>query len=93
MELNLRQQSLSYLQPAVITAQNQEETAECIVPDSSPDIERVLETCGMVLLRGKECREGSCTVSGSGILQHWPLAKSSKRVGRTKTTSQCAGRA
>ena len=65
MELNLRQQSLSYLQPAVITAQNQEETSECIVPDSSPDIERVLETSGMVLLRGKECREGSCTVSGS----------------------------
>lgn len=65
MELNLRQQSLSYLQPAAVSAQNQEETAECIVPDSSPDIERVLESCGMVLLRGKECRDGSCTVSGS----------------------------
>ena len=39
-----------------------------------------------------------CTVSGSGaegqtILQHWPLAKSSKRVGRTKTIAQCARRA
>ena len=38
------------------------------------------------------------TVSGSGaegqtILQHWPLAKSSKRVGRTKTIAQCARRA
>ena len=32
-----------------------------------------------------------CTVSGSGILQHGPLAKSSKRVGRTITIKNVLG--
>lgn len=65
MELNLRQQRVPYLEPVAAVVHNQEETAECIVPDSSPDIERVLDTSGLVLLRGKECREGSSTASGS----------------------------
>ena len=65
MELNLRQQTLPYLEPLAAVVQTMEESAECIVPDSSPDIERVLDSSGMVLLRAKECRDGSCTASGS----------------------------
>lgn len=65
MELELRQQQLSYLSPVAAAALTQEESGECIVPDASPDIERILDTSGLVLLRGKECREGSGTASGS----------------------------
>ena len=65
MEWNLRQQRLPYLAPTASVAQHLEESAECIVPDSSPDIDRILDTGGMILLRSKECREGSSTASGS----------------------------
>ncbi len=43
---------------------SQEETGETIVPDSYPDVERVLDAFGTVVLRGKEYRDGSVSVSG-----------------------------
>ena len=70
MELNLRQQTLPYLEPAA-AAIPVEESAECIVPDASPDIEQVLDSSGMVLLRSKECRDGRCSANGS--IRVWVL--------------------
>ena len=65
MELELRQQMLPYLAPTTAVQLPLEESAECIVPDASPDVERVLDSSGVVLLRSKECRDGSCSAGGS----------------------------
>ena len=71
MELELRQQKLPYLAPVAMAAQNLEESAECIVPDASPDIDRVLDTTGMILLREKTCQEGRCTANG--VVRAWVI--------------------
>ncbi len=92
MELNLRQQTLPYLQPVAAAAQNLEESAECIVPDSSPDIERVLDTSGMVLLRGKECRDGSCSANGSIRVWVVYLAERESTPRRLELTIPFSGR-
>ena len=41
-----------------------EEAAETVVPDTLPDVERVLYAGGTVFLRGKEAAEGSVSVTG-----------------------------
>lgn len=92
MELSLKRQILPYLQPTAAAAQNLEESAECIVPDSSPDIERVLDTGGMVLLRGKECREGCCTANGSVRVWVLYLAEGESTVRRLELSIPFSGR-
>lgn len=34
------------------------------MPDSSPDMARIVDCSGRVLLRSKDCRDGSVTISG-----------------------------
>ncbi len=51
--------------------QNQEQTQEIRLGDDMPDIGRVLGTWGQVLLRGKEWRNGSMSISG-GVMA-WVL--------------------
>ena len=62
--MELIRQTERYLSAAVSRTILQEQTGEAIVPDSSPDVERILGASGQVLLRSKECRAGSVSLSG-----------------------------
>lgn len=64
MELAFEEKKMPYLSPVVRQVLYQEETAESIVPDSSPDMARIVDCSGRVLLRSKDCRDGSATISG-----------------------------
>ncbi len=41
-----------------------EEMSDCVVPDTYPDIERVIYSCGEVLIGGKTVSDGKITVEG-----------------------------
>lgn len=47
------------------TVLNREETMEMIVPDACPDILEIVDTEGVLQLRGKECAEGCISLSGT----------------------------
>lgn len=64
MEFQFEPVTCEFLQEVLYAPISQEETGETIVPDSCPDVERVLDAFGSVVLRGKECRSGSVTISG-----------------------------
>lgn len=63
MELELKKECLEAYEPGEQQTVLQEETAETIVPDHSPDMARIISTEGTVLLRGSETE--SSGVSGS----------------------------
>lgn len=71
MELQFEKTAWECLRPAVSQVKNEEQTMELRLPESMPDIGRVLATWGQVLLRGKEWRGSGMTVSG-GIMA-WVL--------------------
>ena len=50
MELELRRENVRCWQAVCRTTLEQEETAECIVPDACPDIWQVLDSRGRMLL-------------------------------------------
>ena len=62
--MELEKQLQRYWKPSCRRTVVQEETAETIVPDTSPDVDRIVSVSGVPILRGKECRQGSVTVSG-----------------------------
>lgn len=64
MELQREQAALAFWELAADFTAGQEETAEVIVPDSCPDIARVLSAAGNVFLQQSEVREGKATLSG-----------------------------
>jgi hypothetical protein len=64
MELVFETKTASWLQPVIRQTRSQEETAEIIVPDSCPDIGRIVFTGAAAVLRQKECRAGSALVTG-----------------------------
>ena len=71
MEIQFRQEGCPYLRRAVCQYQTQEQTQEVRLPDSMPDIGRVLGCWGQLLIRGKEWRGSGMTVSG-GVMA-WVL--------------------
>ena len=71
MEIKFNETSCHCLRRAVDQQQIREQTQEVRLPDSMPDIGRVLGCWGQPLIRGKEWRSGSMSVSG-GILA-WVL--------------------
>lgn len=71
MELQFEKDLWECLQPVVSQVKNEEHTAEIRLPETMPDLGRVLETGGQVLLRGKEWRGNAMTVSG-GVMA-WVL--------------------
>lgn len=71
MELQFEKTAWECLRPAVSQVKNEEHTMEVRLPESMPDIGRVLASWGQVLLRGKEWRSGGMTVSG-GVMA-WVL--------------------
>lgn len=64
MELSFQTRPLRCLGHILHEMRAQEETAEVIVPDSCPDVERIVYSAASVVLRGHECRAGCITVSG-----------------------------
>ena len=69
MELQLKNREISYLEPVILECRNLEQTQEVRVPEGLPDIERVLGCWGQLILRGKEWRTDSVTVSGGLMLR------------------------
>lgn len=71
MELLFETQTANYLREVLYAAISQEETSETIVPDSYPDVERILDSFASVVIRGKDYRSGGVNVSGgihAGVL-------------------------
>lgn len=64
MDLNFQRIPLQFLQPVIQEVQIQEETADLIVPDSYPDIATLADSAADIMLRGKDCRDGSIILSG-----------------------------
>lgn len=64
MELTLHHNNLSCYQLIGQRLHCQEETQEAIVPDACPDILRIIETCGQLHLRGKQCKDGVASATG-----------------------------
>ncbi len=67
MQLQFSKKTLPYLRRAVWEAKNEEHTQEVKLSDSLPDISRILGTWGQPLIRSKEWRGSSMSVSG-GIM-------------------------
>ena len=64
MELTFQTLPMRYLGNPIHSSQSQEQTAEVIVPDSCPDVSRIVYASASVIVRGKECRTGGVLVSG-----------------------------
>ena len=82
MELQFQKTEVSYLDELVSENQNLEQTQELKLSDGMPDIGRVLSSWGQVILRSKEWRSDSISVSG-GIMvwvMYLPEDESGERV-------------
>lgn len=71
MEINFERTACGCLRRLADQVQTREQTQEVRLPDAMPDIGRVLGSWGQVLIRGKEWRSGSMSVSG-GVMA-WVL--------------------
>lgn len=71
MELVFQQNQIRYLREIGCEAFSREETMDTIVPDSLPDIGRIVDSFGNILVQTKECRGGTLCVTGgvqAGVL-------------------------
>ena len=64
MELGFTPDPMCYLQQVLWDCQCREETADTIVPDSYPDVSRIVSCHALAVMRSKECRQGSAVVNG-----------------------------
>lgn len=64
MEMEFSVQQVSCLRPLNRQQQNQEQTQEAVIPDSSPDIGRILGCWGTPLVRSTQWRERGMSLSG-----------------------------
>ncbi len=71
MQLQFHKMACPCLQPVKREVRNQEQTQEIRLEDGMPDIGRVLGAWGQVLLRSKEWRTGTMSVSGGVMV--WVL--------------------
>lgn len=71
MELQFHKSACACLDWATREVQNQEQTQEVKLPDSMPDIGKVLATWGQCVLRSKEWRSNGVSISG-GVMT-WTL--------------------
>lgn len=62
--MELKQELLDCFEMAADFTAAQEESAEMIVPDSSPDISRIVSAEGEVFVRSAEARDGKAEISG-----------------------------
>lgn len=71
MEIAFHKAEFPCLVAAVNEVQNSEQTQELRLPDGMPDVGKVLCAWGQTILRGKEWRSDSLTVSGGMLI--WVL--------------------
>ena len=64
MELTFREQTVSYLSETVYDPSLQELTAELIVPESLPEVGRIVDCCGTVLVQSRSADSGGLSVCG-----------------------------
>lgn len=64
MELELKKEQFACCRALPPLSDIHEETAETIVPDYLPDIGRIVDSCGCLLLRSREISDGRVSVSG-----------------------------
>lgn len=65
MDLDLKREIITCYETIAEVTVTQEETQETIVPDACPDILRIIDICGQVLLNEKRAEEGRAIVSGT----------------------------
>ncbi|SMC40381.1 DUF3794 and LysM peptidoglycan-binding domain-containing protein [Papillibacter cinnamivorans] len=65
MELELKKRKLACCERILDTTLAHEETMEMIVPDACPDILRIIDTEGKVLIRGKDTQDGRAEITGT----------------------------
>ena len=65
MELNLTKQTVDCFDEIAYDIIRQEETLDCVVPDSLPDIAEVIIATGNVLIRSKDVSDGKIRLSAN----------------------------
>lgn len=65
MELAFQKRELEYLNRILCETVVQEQTAEMIVPDSLPDVDRVVDAFATALVRSEECGAGAASMGGT----------------------------
>ncbi len=65
MELELKKEHFECYCPGVPLLSTQEESAETIVPDYSPDVSRIVDVCACLLPRAQSIADGRMNVEGS----------------------------
>ena len=71
MELVFQENRLTYLAKIFSETASLEQTADLIIPDSSADCDRVIDSFGTALIRSEDCGGGSVWVTGyvqAGVL-------------------------
>lgn len=71
MELEFREEKITYLQSVLYETIHQEESGDAIVPDTNPDMERIVDCYASAVVRGKECSGGTISLTGdiqAGVL-------------------------
>ncbi len=94
MELKLTRSGHDYYEPLRWPSFSCETMRESIVPDSSPDIARIIDTVGAVYLTGRELTgDGRCSASGSVdvAVLYIPEKGDGPRVLRFQLPFQCYG--
>jgi len=67
MEARLDRRPINFYKNLFNTSVTHEETMEMIVPDAMPDILRIVDTDGVVVLRSKEAENGKATIGGAVV--------------------------
>jgi len=80
MEAKLERKPINFYKNLFNTSMTHEETMEMIVPDAMPDILRIVDTDGTVILRSKEAEAGKATVGGAIITTVLYMPEGEERV-------------
>lgn len=93
MELDLQRTLLEGYQPILDTALTQEATTESIVPDSCPDVSRIVCTSGTGYITAKQVQDRSVKIMGTACLQvlYVPEGESVPRALTVNVPFQCVG--
>ena len=65
MELVFQENQVEYLNRILCDTVIFEQTADVVVPDALPDIDRVVDAFGNVIIRSEECTAGSASAGGT----------------------------
>ena len=87
MELSMKRSGIACCEKVFEYAMPVEQATETVVPDTMPDVERILCAEGMVIIRSKEVSEGRVTVS-AGVAA--TVLYSPEDVGEAEQSEQLA---